>query len=610
MAFDGITTACLAQELNLTLADSHISKITQTEKDELLLLIKLPSSSGGGTVRLILSADPSLPLCYLTQQSKPAPLTAPAFCMLLRKHLQGARILSISQPGLERIIRIAAEHRNELGDLCRYTLLIELMGKHSNIIFLDEQDVIIDSIRRVSQMISSVREVLPGRPYFVPDTQNKTDPYAETQQGFEQKLAGAGCDPASFIVRTYTGLSRVMAEELCARAALSQDASAAALAPAEGQRLFTALSGLLDDAASGRFAPVIYYHGREQEAAPLSPAEFSAVPLSIYKGAPFRSFETISALIETYYAQKNEQTRIRQKSSDLRHIVQTILERDIHKYDLQQKQLKDTEKRDKYRIWGELITAYAYSIPEGASKAELDNWYTGEKVLVPLDPALTASENARRYFDRYTKLKRTSEALVSLTSEVQAEIEHLRSIQTSLDLATDEADLAEIREELQQTGLIRSHALPSDKERERFKKAPAGGRKGSRRTEPGKPLHYLTSDGYDVYVGKNNTQNDHLTFHFAGPQDIWFHANDMPGSHVILCTRGEKFEDVPARAFEEAAALAAYYSSGRDQKKVEIDYLERRNVKKPGGSRPGFVVYYTNYSILASTDISSLTLVP
>ncbi len=609
MAFDGFTTACLAQELNRCLTGAHISKITQTEKDELLLTLKLPSSSGGGSTRLVLSADPSLPLCYLTQQNKPAPLTAPAFCMLLRKHLQGALILEALQPGLERIVRIRAQHRNEMGDLKEYTLLIELMGKHSNIIFLDESDQIIDSIRHVSQMVSSVREVLPGRPYFIPDTQNKLNPFDETQEGFSDMLTGAGTDPAGLIMRTYTGFSRVMAQEICARAQLSQDESAAALTAAERGRLYEAFAGLLQDVQAGRFSPVIYYHAGTAPS-PVSPAEFSVVPLMTYAGMPSRRFGTVSELIETYYAQKNEQTRIRQKSSDLRHIVQTILERDIHKYDLQQKQLKDTEKRDKYRVWGELITAYAYSIPEGASSAELENWYTGETTTVPLDPALSASANAKRYFDRYTKLKRTSEALVQLTSQVQEEIDHLRSIQTALDLAADEADLAEIREEMREAGLIRSHALPSDKERERFRKASAGGRKGSRRPEPGKPLHYVTSDGYDVYVGKNNTQNDTLTFHFASPQDIWFHANDMPGSHVILCTRGEKFEDVPERAFEEAASLAAYYSSGRDQGKVEIDYLERRNVKKPGGSRPGFVVYYTNYSILASTDISALTHIP
>ena len=283
MAFDGITTACLAQELNERLAGAHISKITQTEKDELLLTLKLPSSSGGGSIRLVLSADPSLPLCYLTQQNKPAPLTAPAFCMLLRKHLQGALILETVQPGLERIVRIRAQHRNEMGDLKEYTLLIELMGKHSNIIFLDESDQIIDSIRHVSQMVSSVREVLPGRPYFVPDTQNKLNPFDETQEGFSDRFTGAGTDPAGLIMRTYTGFSRVMAQEIVARAQLLQDESAAALTAAERIRLYEAFSGLLQDVRAGRFSPVIYYHAGTAPS-PVSPAEFSVVPLTTYDG--------------------------------------------------------------------------------------------------------------------------------------------------------------------------------------------------------------------------------------------------------------------------------------------------------------------------------------
>ena len=310
----------------------------------------------------------------------------------------------------------------------------------------------------------------------------------------------------------------------------------------------------------------------------------------------------MSELLETFYDQKNEVTRIRQKSADLRHVVQTILERDIHKYDLQCKQIRDTEKRDKYRIYGELLNAYAYSIPEGVKTCEVDNYYTGEKVRIPLDPTLTPNQNAKKYFDRYTKLKRTYEALTALTTEVKSEIDHLESIRTSLDLATGEGDLAQIRQELEDSGLVRRHA-GGGKKRPGFDKS---GKKGRARTPVSKPLHYISSDGYDIYVGKNNIQNDQLTFHFAEPGDIWMHANDIPGSHVILRSGGRSMDDIPDRAFEEAASLAAWYSAGRQQGKVEIDYLLRRNVKKPGGAKPGFVVYYTNYSILARADISGL----
>ena len=618
MAFDGITTACLAAELSDRLTGGRIYKIAQTEKDELLLTIRPMMEKGGGQVRLYISADPSLPLCYLTEENKTAPLNAPSFCMLLRKHLQNGKLTRIYQPGLERILRFEVEHLNEMGDLCHHTLVVELMGKHSNIIFLDESEHVVDSIKHISQMVSSVREVLPGREYFVPETQGKKDPLTETRPDFLTLLKSSPSSPARFLSSTYTGFSNVISEELCFRADLTQDVSAAAFSDAEAQRLYDAFHALVETILRHDFSPVLYYRrpsspspsasaafsapasgsGFKQAAAVSSePQEFSAVPLSSFAGNPSADYASVSQLLETFYARKNEMTRIRQKSSDLRHIVQTILERDLHKYDLQRRQLQDTEKREKYRIYGELLNAYGYQLEPGLSSVELDNYYTGEKLTVPLDKTLTPAQNARKYFDRYTKLKRTHEALSVLIQEVKAEIDHLESIKNALEISTEEGDLLQIRAELIQAGFVRDHFAKS--------KGKNAGKKG--KTPASRPLHYRTSDGYDVYVGKNNTQNDELTFHFAAASDIWFHANDMPGSHVVLCARGEKMEDIPDRVFEEAASLAAYYSSGREQGKVEIDYLERRNVKKPGGSRPGFVVYYTNYSIIAGTDISALT---
>ena len=371
------------------------------------------------------------------------------------------------------------------------------------------------------------------------------------------------------------------------------------------RRDFT-INALMQDVQEGRFAPCICYK-KEENSRRGVPVGYSAVSMRVYSDFPERfeevRFSSMSELLETFYAQKNEATRIRQKSTDLRRIVQTILERDVHKYDLQCRQIRDTEKRDKYRLYGELLNAYAYSVPTGEKSCEVDNYYTGEKIRIPLDPTLTPAQNAKKYFDRYTKLKRTHEALTKLTAEVKAEIDHLESIRTSLELATNEGDLAQIRQELEDSGLVRRHT-GGGKKRPGFDKS--GSKKGKARTPVSKPLHYISSDGYDIYVGKNNTQNDQLTFHFAEPNDIWMHANDMPGSHVILRSGGRTMEEIPDRAFEEAASLAAWYSAGREQGKVEIDYLLRRNVKKPGGAKPGFVVYYTNYSILAKADITGL----
>ena len=606
MAFDGITTACLCKELSDRLTGARIYKIAQTDRDELVLTLKPSAERGGGQCRLYLSADASLPLAYFTSKQRQAPLQAPAFCMLLRKHLQNGRILSVTQPGLERILRFTVEHLDEMGDLCRHTLVIELMGKHSNIIFLDDREQIVDSIKHISAMVSSVREVLPGRPYFVPDTRGKRDPLTESEERFDALLRTQQVAPARLLMSTYTGISTQMAEELCQRAHLSNDRSASSMTPQDRESLWHEFHTLMQDVREGRFAPGIYYK-KEETGRRGAPVEYSAVSMRIYSDFPERfeevRFSSMSELLETFYAQKNEVTRIRQKSVDLRRIVQTILERDVHKYDLQRKQIRDTEKRDKYRLYGELLNAYAYSVPAGAKSCEVDNYYTGEKIRIPLDPTLTPTQNAKKYFDRYTKLKRTHEALTGLTAEVKAEIDHLESIRTSLDLATNEGDLAQIRQELEDSGLVRRHT-GAGKKRPGFDKS--GSKKGRARTPVSRPLHYVSSDGYDIYVGKNNTQNDQLTFHFAEPNDIWMHANDMPGSHVILRSGGRSMEEIPDRAFEEAASLAAWYSAGREQGKVEIDYLLRRNVKKPGGAKPGFVVYYTNYSILAKADITGL----
>ena len=598
MAFDGITVAGLCSELQETAAGGRIYKIAQTDKNELVITIRPAAERGKGQIRLYLCADPSLPLVYLTRTSRQAPLQAPAFCMLLRKHLQNGRIVSVTQPGLERILRFEVEHRNEMGDLCTHCLVVEIMGKHSNIIFLDDSDMIVDSIRHVSSLVSSVREVLPGRPYFIPDTQSKKDPLSETREGFMSVLDNGHMDVAKLLLRSYTGFSTVAAQELAHRAQLTQDRSAALLAPDEKEALWEQFRDLVLQIREKKFTPVMYCRRGEGQTAG-APAEFSLIRLGHYADCVEVPYESPSALLEDFYARKNLYTRIRQRSADLRHIVQTILERDVHKYDLQCRQIRDTEKREKFKIYGELLNAYGYSVPAGADSCEVLNYYTGENIRIPLDPTLTPQQNAQKYFDRYARMKRTNEALTRLTAEVSAEIEHLRSIQNALEFSTTDGDLSQIRSEMEESGFLRRKYTGRRDSR-------ADSRKGRSRTPQSKPLHYISSDGYDIYVGKNNTQNDEITFRMADSRDIWFHANDMPGSHVLLKSGGRSMDQLPDRVFEEAAALAAYYSSGREQGKVEIDYLERRNVKKPSGAAPGFVVYYTNYSILAKTDISAL----
>lgn len=574
MAFDGIVVANLRKELSEKIEGGKISKIAQPEKDELLFTIK----ANRETLRLLVSASASLPLVYFTETNKPSPMTAPNFCMLLRKHIGNGRILKVTQPGLERILTLEIEHLDELGDLCRKQLTIELMGKHSNIIFCKEDGTIIDSIKHVSAQISSVREVLPGRTYFIPQTMEKLDPLTVTEADFTAALKAAPMPVQKALYNRLTGISPVIGEEICHQASIDPDHSANDLEPAEYLHLYHIFTMMMEDVKEGNFTPNIVYSGEE-------PIEFSALPLTIFEGKGYeaRSYGTISQLLEIYYASKNTITRIRQKSVDLRKIVQTALERNYKKYDLQLKQLKDTEKRDKFKVYGELLNTYGYELAGGEKELTCLNYYTNEEIRIPLDPQLTARENAQKHFDKYNKLKRTFEALTDLIQETKREIDHLESISAALDIALKEEDLVEIKEEMTEFGYIRRKYN--------------GGKKVKITS---KPFHYLSSDGFHIYVGKNNYQNEELTFKLANGNDWWFHAKGIPGSHVIVKTEGR---ELPDRVFEEAGALAAYYSKGRGNDKVEIDYIERKNVKKITGAAPGFVIYHKNYSLMATPGI-------
>lgn len=588
MAFDGIVIANIVYDLKQKLEGGRITKIAQPEKDALLLTVKTSKSSEQGTVRsqyrLMISVNPSLPLVYLLEENKPSPMTAPTFCMVLRKHLNNCRIVSITQMGLERVIRMDLEHLNEMGDLCRKYLYIELMGKHSNIIFTEEDDRIVDSIKHISALVSSVREVLPGRTYFIPNTQHKRDPEQITQEIFNGEILKKPLPLSKAIYTSVNGFSPVMANELIHRSSLDDRNSGEELSDMEAQHLYRNFCSLCQDVAQGQFRPQIIY--RQDE-----PVEFASVDLTVYdQNEEFHTqqYESASDMLYTYYSEREAYGRIRQKSSDLRKITVTLLERARKKQDLQEKQLKDTAKRDKYKLYGELLTTYGYSLKGGEKKFVCEDFYSGKEVTIPLDDTLDGVGNAKRYFDKYSKLKRTYEAMQVQLADTVSEVEHLESISNALDIAREEQDLAAIRRELYDWGYIRSQG---------------NGRQKNKNVPKSKPFHYISSDGFHMYVGRNNYQNEELTFHVATGNDWWFHAKKAAGSHVIVKCGNE---EMPDRTFEEAAALAAHYSKAADQGKVEIDYIQKKHVKKPNGSKPGFVVYYTNYSMTISPDISHI----
>lgn len=581
MAFDGITTNCIMQELNHLLAGQRISKIAQPEREELLFTFKALNESSN---RLLISANASLPFLYMTKENKTSPLNAPNFCMLLRKYIGNGRISAISQPSMERVLCFTIEHLDEMGDPAVKYLYVEIMGKHSNIIFCDKDGQIIDSIKHVSGQMSSIREVLPGRPYFIPAQQDRFDPWQIAKEQFVEQILKKPCSVAKAIYTSLVGFSPIIATELAYRSGLDADDSTAALTQADVERLYDVFRSLLQDLSDGNFSYGIYY-----DPVTGAPKEFAPIPLTIYSDMEYKTFSSISEVLEAFYAQRNKHTVIHQKSTDLRKIVSIHLERDRKKYLLQKKQLADTEKKDKYRIYGEMLHTYGYAASPGDKSIEVTNYYTNEPFVIPLDPTLDAMENAKKYFDKYAKLKRTGNALSSYILETENEIKHLESIETSLSIAETEGDLAAIKEELQEYGFIKKH---SGKKTNRISKS--------------QPLHFVDDNGFHIYVGKNNYQNDQLTFKFATGNDWWFHAKQMTGSHVIVKSENK---ELPDSTYEYAAALAAYYSSGRDNEKVEIDYLQKKNVKKPNGSAPGFVVYYTNYSLVATPSLAHVTLV-
>lgn len=572
MAFDGIVISNLSYELHSNLVGGRISKISMPEENELIFTIK----NNAKTYRLFISASASLPLIYLTDINKPAPKVAPAFLMLLRKYIGSAKITNIFQMGLERILCFELEHLNELGDLSRKKMYVEIMGKHSNIIFTDENNKIIDSIKRISANMSSLREVLPGREYFLPKELQKKDLLNIELKEFTEILKSKEYPLSKSIYMNFAGISPLIAEEIIIRASLSSQSSCVSLSELEYTHLFHTIENLLEDINTHNFNPNIIYKGEEV-------LEFSSIRLFSYKSESYNEVEytSVSKMLYDYYYAREVFLLNRQKSFDLRKIVNTALERASKKYDLQEKQLQDADKKDIYRVYGDLLNTYGYSLKGGENSFTAENFYdNNNEITIPLDKNKSAKENAKKYYDKYAKLSRTTKALSEEILKTKSDIEHLQSIQTALEVSSDDESLSQIRQELVDFGYIKKHSS------------------SKKQKITSHPYHYISSDGYDIYVGKNNYQNEELTFKVATGNDWWFHAKGIPGSHVILKSNNE--EELPDRVYEEAASLAAFYSKAKDADKVEVDYIQKKNIKKVAGAAPGFVIYHSNWSMVVT----------
>ena len=563
MPLDGITLNSVVQELSLTLEGGRVDKIGQPESDEIIMAVR----SRGKNYKLLLTSGASSPRIHLTEIVKSNPAQAPMFCMLLRKHLGGGRIVKIIQPDFERIVEMHIESPNEMGDLSVKRLIIEIMGKHSNIILVDAFDKIMDSIRHIPRELSSVREVLPGRIYVRPPARGKIPP-VPTDKAHFLSLFEQNKEAYQIIYQSYNGISPVVGSEICLRAGVAPNTFAKTLSDEEKERLFSAFCALYADAGQNRFKCRIYEEERDIK------RDFSAINLSVYtvEGAAFTS---PSEMLEVYYRRQDNTYRLRQKTADLRKIVQNHFERCRRKEQMFEENLLEIENRDRLRHYGELLTAFIYSIPPGADKTVVPDFYNENedvKVEIPLDPACTPAENAQKYFKSYNKAKRAYKAIHEQKTANSEDMAYLDSVLTAISSVTNEDDIAEIRAELAETGFL--------------KKRQQKGKKAQKKKFA--PLHYRSTEGFDIFVGKNNTQNDELTLRFAASADIWLHTKEIAGSHVIIQKAGR---EITTRAVMEGAMLAAYHSKGRMSSRVPVDFCPRKNVRKPKGAKPGFVIY-------------------
>ncbi len=575
MALDGIVLSNIVSDFRRDFIGGRILKIYQTEKDELIIGVR----GQGENSKILLTAHSNYPRIHLTTVDKDNPKVPPMFCMLLRKHIGGGRILDIVQPDFERIVEIHIESRNELGDMTTKRLVIEIMGRHSNIMLLGDDDIVIDSIKHIGKMQSSVRQIFPGRTYVYPPSQDKHNPTNRTFEGYNESFELE--KPMRLHKRLYTlysGMSPLIAKEICHRAIVDPATLTSDLTQDEKRLVYNQLDNLYEEVEAENYGPAVY----KDETGKIM--AFSSVPLFSFSDLEKVPFDSISALLEDFYFDQSQSSRVDQKTTDMKKVLDNHHQRAIHKKEIQLNALEESSQRDEFKIWGELLTANVHSIPENQNTFTTINYYDeamGE-ITIPLDPHKTPIQNAQRYFKHYNKAKRTEIAAHKQLKSIEQDLLYLESLFSTLDTLEDENDIAEFRDELVESGYLKAKRV----------------KKFNKPKKP-KPLHFVSDDGFDIYVGKNNVQNDQLTLKTAANYDLWFHTKDIPGSHVIIHT---KRENVPETTLVQAALLAAYYSKAKASSNVPVDYTEKRNVRKPNGAKPGMVIYDTNKTLYVTPE--------
>ena len=554
MPMDGLTIGAVCAELNALLCGAKIDKINQPEEDELILLCR----RDGKNHKLLLCSNANFARIGITAATKQNPLAAPAFCMLLRKHLLSSRLLSFSQENNERIVNITFEGYNDFNEPEQKILILEIMGKHSNIILTDASGKILDCIRHVNSLMSRVRQLQPGLLYTLPPSQGKQDPF-NTEIPDLEPSPRILCD-------TFTGISRQAAEEI---SFLSREQSFPA-----------AFSAYLQKFRQKNFSPVVQI---DEAGIPL---DFFAFPQARILPAFQLPRATISEAIDTYFSTRDTVQRLKERAHGLKSKLSNLLEKCLKKQAQQQEKLSECADMEKYRIWGELITANIYRIKRGASSVRVQNYYEDmAEIDIPLDPTISPNINAQKYFKQYSKLKTASRLLSAQMAANEKDIDFISDQLENLEKCETDDDIAQIRNELTAAGYLKPQ-------------------KGKQKIPENKPMHFVSSSGIDIFVGKNNTQNDYLPLRFAGSDDLWLHTKNIHGSHVIIRAAAPD-----EKTIEEAAKLAVYYSKGRFSSAVPVDATRRRYVKKPSGALAGNVIYTnqtTYYVTVEENEIKSL----
>ncbi len=571
MPLDAVCLRAVVEELRPRVRGLRIDKVQQPVRDQVILLLR-------GSLRLLLSAGPGSARLQLTELPRDNPAEPPMFCMLLRKHLVGGHIADVSQPGLERAVELDIDITDDFGRPGRRTLILEAMGRRSNLILLDGERRIIDCLRRVDGSMSPQRQVLPGLFYELPPTLGKRFFTDVTETEFLEGLAAANPEKRldELLLDGYFGISPLVARELVYRAAGTVDARLCGLDGAGRERLWRELQGLIGLLESGAFTPV----GMKKDG---KFADFTYLPIAQYGGYMEQTaYPGFSALLDDFYDARERQERTRQRGADLIRAASTARDRLRRKLSQQEKDYAETQDRDRLRICGDLITANLYRMEKGARTLECENYYdeAQARVTIPLDPLLTPQQNAARYYKRYAKARTAEKYLAEQMAIARRDAAYLESVLEELSRGETEQDFLEIRNELRAAGFLRK-----------------GGKEKKQSGRPAKPRTYRTSGGFTVLVGRNNRQNDQLTLKDADYRDLWLHTRKLHGAHVILrCGGAEPTEADVA----EAALLAAWFSQGKDSANVPVDCAQIRYVKKPAGARPGMVTY-TNYRTLYVT---------